>query len=295
MKKLLHPTYGILIIELPVFLAAVDVILLVSSSLSLQKNIPYNVCCGIFTLLYLIYLLYVLIDFALRLLKPYGTLKELIYKYFHDKYFRRICNSYVGSLVNFGMSVFYIVYAYVKDAQFYALATQFFLIAFIGRIYLLYNTFNSRYEKRMRGHFLASILTVILGFGMLAITAVCIVKHFTVMKNDILLLAIALYTFIKFISAIVSFISSRREHNIQLLSYCVLSLSLAFYSMFMLVITMPVVFAEGETVKDFTFFGFIFAAAIVVIGVGNLILHHRVKTGKVTFVDYVNSPADNQQ
>jgi hypothetical protein len=63
----------------------------------------------------------------------------------------------------------------------------------------------------------------------------------------------------------------------------------------MLVITMPVVFAEGETVKDFTFFGFIFAAAIVVIGVGNLILHHRVKTGKVTFVDYVNSPADNQQ
>jgi hypothetical protein len=145
MKKLLHPTYGILIIELLVFLAAVDVILLVSSSLSLQKNIPYNVCCGIFTLLYLIYLLYVLIDFALRLLKPYGTLKELIYKYFHDKYFRRICNSYVGSLVNFGMSVFYIVYAYVKDAQFYALATQFFLIAFIGRIYLLYNTFNSRY------------------------------------------------------------------------------------------------------------------------------------------------------
>ena len=83
MKKLLHPTYGILIIELLVFLAAVDVILLVSSSLSLQKNIPYNVCCGIFTLLYLIYLLYVLIDFALRLLKPYGTLKELIYKYFH--------------------------------------------------------------------------------------------------------------------------------------------------------------------------------------------------------------------
>lgn len=295
MRKLLHPSYGILIIELLSFLAITDVILVVSSTLSLQRNIPYNVSCGVFALCYLLYLLYVLIDFALRFLKPCGTLKELLSKYIHDKYFRRICNSYVGSLVNFAMSIFYVVFAYVTGTQFYSLATHFFLIAFIGRIYLLYNAFNSKHEKRMRGHFIASILTVVLGLGMLAITTVCILRHFTVTKDKILLLAIALYTFVKFISAIVSLTSSRREHNIQLLSYCLLSISLAFYSMFMLVITMPVVYAETETIEDFTFFGYIFAATIILIGIGNLILHHRVKTGKITSVDYIETSLEDQE
>ncbi len=281
MKKLLHPTYGILIIELLLFLASVDVILVVSSVLSLSRNVAYNVGCGIFAALFLIYLLYVLTDYAIRFLKPYGTLKELIYKYFHDKYFRRICNSYVGSLVNFGMSIFYIVLSYIHHLEFYTMAAHFFLIAFIGRIYLLYNSFNDKKEKALHGQFLCSLFTLVLGIGMQAITIFCVLRHFSVMKNRILVLAIALYTFIKFVSAIVSFISSRREHNLQLLSYSMLSVALAFYSMFMLVITIPVVFAEEDVVKDFTFFGFVFAGIIMLVAIAGLIYHHKIKTGKI--------------
>lgn len=280
MKKFLHPSYGFIVIELFIFLVLVDISLFLTSIFPVLMMPSYWIPIGIILLLSGIYLVYSIIEFSIRTIKEMGGWRRFLKKMGEEKRFRRMAFSYLGSFLNLAMTIFYFAYGYIMDSLFYLIAAQYLFIGFIGRIYLLYNTFYKRHEKELFGFRASSWLTLFMGIAMESITSAYMIGNITIRKSFGMTVGISIYTLIKLGSSLSALRAAFKNKDLTILSFCLLSMSLAFYSLFMLVVTVPDAPNVVETTRpENTFVGYIFASVMVIVAIICLIQYHRIKKG----------------
>lgn len=263
-------SFHLIIILSSIFLVAIATGTFLALHFNMKNSIIFQVIYLSIMSVFLILLLYLLIDFLLKYLNKNGDKKKNITDYKKDKHFRRVINSYIGVTINFGYSIFYFIYGYVMSSQFYLISAIFFFLAYIARTYLLTFIFNNKEDKIIKGYLVASILSFLLSLTMISIVSIVYANNIRTGKNQYIVYAICLYTFIKFISSQVSFFSSRKHQDIMLQAFSIISLALSVYSMFMLTITIPPTFAENYE-KSFAFFGFPMAGILVLLTLSSII------------------------
>lgn len=294
MKKFLHPSYAIIIIELFIFLFLVDVALTLTSFFPILMNMAYWIPVGIILGISFIYLIYSIIDFSHRSLMDMGGYRKFLARVHKEKRFRRMATSYLGSFLNLAMTIAYFAYGYVTDTLFYLIAAQYLFIGFIGRVYLLYNAFYKRHDKELHGFRLSSWLTLFMGMAMQGITFAYTISDITIRKSLVMTIGIGIYAIIKIISAFSSLKASFKNKDLTLLSFCLISMSLAFYSLFMLIITVPDAPNRVDVSRpEHTYVGFIFASVMMVIALLCLIYYHKIKKG-IALIDKGKIPFEEE-
>lgn len=276
MERFRHPSYPFIVTLLASVFALFDVFFSLGTNYGLLFKPYFIVPVGIVIISLGVYLFFALFDFLYRYILSVCPLRSFFFCYRHNLHFRRIVNSYVGAIGNYLLLFFYLILSYIYNSYFYGLCSQFFFTALLSRQILLWMTFSKKERKPHTGLVISSFFMILLGMELTSIIILSRKYGIVLKKNPLIVYVMAIYGMAKLVSSIYSFIKSRKNHDFMILPYSMISLALAFYSVFMLAITIPISL-KGETGNAYTYTGLPLGFILFVIGTASLVFIARLK------------------
>ena len=267
-EKILHPSSKALIIHayaLAAFSAVIAMILIPAKG-SIAAIVLLSVFVFPTILGYVGYLGYGMVAYFLGRLKKAKKLEMAKTIFRKNAMVRKVVGAFFGALVNFIMAIIYFIIGAINGAFFYILIGILHLLAFSSRINLIFLGVDPDPEKERKGLLFSSIFCFLIGLADLGVTLYVYFGEGGFSVNGFLIFLIALFTFWKFYGAIRGYLKARKKNSLLLVGYAEISLSLAFFSMFVLQVELINAFGNNNQ-APFAWSGFLLSAAILAVGV----------------------------
>lgn len=221
---------------------------------------------------YLGYIIFCLVNFIQRKVQQIngdnlsGKWSNLKLFWKNRKIIRRIITASFSSSINFLMGAFYVGVALYEAKYFYAILSIIYLFGFSARLRLFSYGIDADEKQAGNALLFSSVFAILISFAALGITFYIYFGNATFTKNIFLIFFIAIYTFIKLGAAIFDFFRAKNRKKYLTLSYSLISLTFAIFSMFILEIEILNAFVSDYP-KEVILSGFVFAFFIGFAGV----------------------------
>lgn len=139
-----------------------------------------------------------------------------------------------GSIINYAMGLFYLVTSIGYGTYFYVWVAAIYLFAFSARITLLFVGIEPSGKKEAAALFFSSIFSLLIGLAAFGIALYVQLGKGEFQRHNVLLFVLVLFTLFKLLLGISSFFRLRKKKSLLLASYVEIGLSLAFFSLFVL-------------------------------------------------------------
>ncbi|MCR4561628.1 MAG: hypothetical protein K5694_00260 [Bacilli bacterium] len=279
-NKFLDISYRAIVIHIYVFVALVSLMSGLTVYFKNDRNlvILFAILSFVIALVYVAYIITVVIRFADRSFHNLvsrdkkNLIQGVATTFKNRKIIRAMTGGIFGAIINLSIALFYIALTAVYGSGFYLTVAILYLFSFSARIIMLSYGSSPNKKQETNAMVFAAIFTMLIGLMTLGIAIYIHLGRGTFYKNYFVIYIIAIYTFVKLIAAIRNFFKTRNNHNSKgtpliLISYSMITLSLALFSLYVLQVEMLNCFGSASDIQKYAPIGETIASIIIALGI----------------------------